>query len=203
MDPISAVGLAAAIVQFIEVATKVVNRLSDFGSDASQIPKTFRQVKIELPLIIDGLRRIHEQAASGSLDPTTEKSLLPVVRECQQTTNKLDVLLDKLMPPAGASSWERRKFAIASLARDKDVEQLTNSIAGFIRVLTFHQVVGPVAQPGSSNEPETPPSWVLLPFDRNQTFVGRAGIFDKVDLTLDVKAGSQPKAALYGLGGIG
>ncbi|KAM7196608.1 short-chain dehydrogenase [Rhypophila sp. PSN 637] len=208
MDPFSAVGLAASIIQFIELGVKIVDRLSAFGSDASQIPASFRQVRIELPLVIDGLRRIHDQVVAGSLEPATEKSLIPVIHECQQTAKELDDLLEKTIPSAGASSWERKKLALVSLGRDKHVEQLATSIAGFVRVLTFHQVIGSSqeaadqkVQPDDSAKKTK--NWVLLPFDRNSTFVGREGIFRHINELFKVKPGSQPKAALYGLGGIG
>lgn len=205
MDPLSAIGLAASIIQFIDVGVKIVERISSFSSDVSQIPAAFRQVKIELPLVIDGLRRIHTQAVSGSLDPSTETSLIPVIQECQHAAKKLDELLDRTIPSAGASSWERKKLALVSLGRDKDVEQLANSIAGFVRVLTFHQVIGSSTQPPEKEKGTNSGSqrWVLLPFDRNSTFVGRQPIFNLIDEIFQVKPGTQPKAALYGLGGIG
>ncbi|KAH7318086.1 P-loop containing nucleoside triphosphate hydrolase protein [Stachybotrys elegans] len=43
----------------------------------------------------------------------------------------------------------------------------------------------------------------LVPFDRNPSFVGRKVIFDAIERELDVPEGTQPKAALCGLGGIG
>ncbi|KAM7217641.1 short-chain dehydrogenase [Rhypophila decipiens] len=208
MDPLSAVGLAASIIQFIEIGVKIVDRLSAFGSNASQIPASFRQVRIELPLVIDGLRRIHDQVVAGSLDPSTEKSLVPVIHECQQTAKELDDLLEKTIPSAGASSWERKKMALISLGRDKHVEQLATSIAGFVRVLTFHQVIGSSQQAADQkvrpdDSAKKTKNWVLLPFDRNSTFVGRQGILRHINELFKVKPGSQPKAALYGLGGIG
>ncbi|KAL7904569.1 P-loop containing nucleoside triphosphate hydrolase protein [Trichoderma velutinum] len=52
-------------------------------------------------------------------------------------------------------------------------------------------------QPSSSD-----PFW-LVPFDRNTSFVGRNETFTEINRAFEVKDGSQPRAALCGLGGIG
>jgi hypothetical protein len=48
-----------------------------------------------------------------------------------------------------------------------------------------------------------PQYFTLIPFDRNPHFVDREDIFKQIDESFKVKEGSQPKAALFGLGGIG
>ncbi|KAM7184393.1 hypothetical protein V8F20_012253 [Naviculisporaceae sp. PSN 640] len=117
---------------------------------------------------------------------------------------------NRTIPSAGASSWKRKKLAVLSLGRDKEIKNLENSIARLLQVLVFHQVIPSSTQPLTSGpqrgpeEPENKPkSCVLLPFDRNSTFVGRQGVFSLINKIFQVKPGTQPKAALYGLGGIG
>ncbi|KAK4168165.1 short-chain dehydrogenase [Cladorrhinum sp. PSN259] len=206
MDPITALGLAAAILQFVEIGSKIVQRLSEFSADVNQVPKSFRQVRTELPLIVDGLRRINEQVKSGALEPTTEAALVPVITECLHAALQLNDLLDKTLPSADASTWERRKKALSSLAKDKKVDDLGDALGRYLRVLTFHQVLNPTplqlyAKPAVA-ETSSDFFW-LVPFDRNPSFVGRDAIFQSINRAFDVKKGSQPKAALFGLGGIG
>lgn len=81
MDPITAISLAAAAAQFIELAFRVVNRLSDFNANLDQAPKAFRQIQTELPLIVDGLKRIESREREGSLDSTAPSSLYLVIKE--------------------------------------------------------------------------------------------------------------------------
>ncbi|KAH6854701.1 hypothetical protein B0I37DRAFT_302065 [Chaetomium sp. MPI-CAGE-AT-0009] len=207
MDPISAISLAAAAAQFIDLAVKVVNRLVDFGANVDQAPKAFRQIRTELPLIIDGLRRIDDRGREGSQgDSVSRAAVYRVIEECQEVVKQLDELLDKILPSPDASSWERRRKAIASLTSDAKVEELAKSLNKYIQALTFHQVVASTAiqaSTASGTQAEKLGIWWLVPFDRNSSFVGRDEIFRTIDATLTVKEGVQPKAALWGLGGIG
>ncbi|KAK4463265.1 P-loop containing nucleoside triphosphate hydrolase protein [Cladorrhinum samala] len=197
MDPLTALSLAAAILQFVEAGSKIVKRLSEFTADLDDIPRSFRQVRTELPLIIDGLRRINEQVEAGLVESSTEAALLPVVRECLQSAIELNNLLDRIIPPATASSWERRKKAIASLSKDKKVDELARALEKYVRILTFHQVTSAPAKTSRA-------CFWFVPFDRNPAFVGRDAVFQAVDQAFNVRTvGSQPKVSLCGLGGIG
>jgi N-terminal domain on NACHT_NTPase and P-loop NTPases len=203
-DPITAIGLVAAILQFIEIGARVASRMSDFSNSVDDIPKTFRHIKINLPLIVDSLRRIKAQAELQGLDKATQDALTGVVDECHREVCSLNDILDRAIPPAGASSWERRRLAIASFAKDKKVKAIEKALETYVRTLTLHQSVqsaGPVVH--LAVQPSKPKIHFLLPFDRNSTFVGRVGIFKEIEQKFAVKEGSQPKAALCGLGGIG
>lgn len=91
------------------------------------------------------------------------------------------------------------------LTRDAKIEEYATSLSKYIQVLTFHQVVSPATQtsgvPGM--EAPKPRVWWLVPFDRNSSFVGRHDVFVEVEAALTSKEGTQPKTALWGLGGIG
>lgn len=203
MDPITALSLATAAAQFVELAVKVINRLSDFNANIDQAPNAFRQIKTELPLIVDGLRRIDERDRRGGLDPQSRAVLYSVIEECQELVAQLNALLDKILPPPGASSWERKWKAVASLTSDTKVEELAKSLAKYIQIITFHQVVTTPAGLGSVVEARRAQGRWLVPFDRNPSFVGREEIFNAIESAFTVKEGVQPKVALCGLGGIG
>ena len=55
-EALAAVGLASAIVQFIDFGTKILTRLADFSTEAEEVPKTFRLIKVQLPLILNTLQ---------------------------------------------------------------------------------------------------------------------------------------------------
>jgi len=211
MEPVTAIGLAAAIVQFVDIGAKIVKRLSDFSNNIEEIPKAFRQIKTQLPLIIDGVRRIQDQVKSNDINPSSEEALLPVLRECQEAAQRLEELLEHILPPATASFLQRRTKAIVSLRYDSKVQDIAETLANYVSVLTFHQSVSNrqiisnhqvVAGSNPAPNRQQSLSW-LVPFDRNPAFVGRDGIFGAIDDALKVKEGNPPKAALCGLGGIG
>ncbi|RFU73930.1 short-chain dehydrogenase [Trichoderma arundinaceum] len=205
MDPVTAVGLAGVILQFVELGAKVTKRVKDFSSAVDGTPKAFKQIRTELPLIVDGLRRIQRNIDTGSIDKETQEVLLPVVIGCLSETEHLDTLLEKALPLGGDSSWDRRIKALRSLAYDKKIEEIAESLDRYTKSLVFHQVIDNFNSTRLEQQPPPPytdPFW-LVPFDRNSSFVGRDDIFADIDRAFTVQEGSQPKAALCGLGGIG
>jgi hypothetical protein len=205
-EAFAVVGIVSSIVQLVDFSSKVVERLDDFASSVGEVPRAFRHIKTELPLIIDSLRRIQEQARDGSVEKATVDAVEPVIKDCEREITRLEKILDKTVPSVGASSWDRRKKAFLSLGKDKNVEEIAESLARYVRVLTLHQAVE-----GSKPDIQPPPEYVLrqsqfftlIPFDRNSHFVEREDVFKQIDESFKVKEGSQPKAALFGLGGIG
>jgi hypothetical protein len=208
-EALAVIGIVSSIVQIVEFSSKVIQRLDDFASSVGEVPRAFRHIKTELPLIIDSLRRIQDQDRAGALETATVDAVRPVIQDCQQEIKRLESILNRTVPSVGASSWDRRKKAFLSLGKDKDVEQIADSLSRYVRVLTLHQAVEgskPDSQPPPQKEPikpQGPQYFMLIPFDRNAHFVDREDVFKQIDESFTVKEGSQPKAALYGLGGIG
>ncbi len=58
MDPISAFGLAAAIIQIVDLTPKIVKQLKDYSSEASEVPKSLQHISIQLPLLVNTLDRL-------------------------------------------------------------------------------------------------------------------------------------------------
>jgi hypothetical protein len=199
-EAIATLSLISSIIQLIEFSAKVVKRLDEFDMSLGDVPRTFRSIKIELPLITDSLRRTKEQAESNRLDKATLDALLPVIEACYGEVKMLYEVIHDAVPSPGSSSWERRKKAILSLGKDKKVEKSTEALRKYMKTLTLHHTIE-----GARIEirPSKPTVYTIIPFDKNPTFVGREDIFHQIENAFDVKNGYQPKAALCGLGGIG
>jgi hypothetical protein len=205
-EAFAVVGIVSSIVQIVDFSSKVVKRLDDFASSVGEVPRAFRHINTELPLIIDSLRRIQKHARDGNLDKVTVDALDPVIKNCHLEITRLENILDKTVPSVGASSWDRRKKALLSLGKDKNVEEIADSLSRYVRVLTLYQALEgskPGSQSLSQPDQVKPQYFTLIPFDRNPHFVDREVIFKQIDESFKVKEGSQPKAALFGLGGIG
>lgn len=204
MDPITAVSLAGTILQFIELGAKVASRVADFSSAVDGVPRPFKQIRTELPLVLDGVRRIQRNIDNGLIDTETQEALMPVVRGCLVEAQHLDKLIEKALPSTDDSSWERKMKAIKSLTYDKKIEEIAESLESYTKTLIFHQVIDNFNNLKVEQQPPPYPDplW-LVPFDRNPSFVGRDEIFAEIDQAFAVQGGSQPKAALCGLGGIG
>jgi len=139
IDPLAAAGLVSAIFQFVAIANRLVGRLNDFRQSTNRVPKMFRKISDELPLLIDTLRRTQNQADAGHIGGETAKALKTLVEGCLAQLEQLEHIIAKALPCEKDSPWSRRFKALASLAHDKTVQQIAAELESHVRVLTYHQ----------------------------------------------------------------
>jgi len=128
-EALAIIGLVSAIVQFVE-------RLQDFHTSVNEVPKAFRDVKVELPLLLNTLKRTQAQADSGALSRETQEALLPVVEGCRSQVELLDSTLVKALPKLGDSSLRRGMMAFSRVGQEKKVEQITSTLRKYVQTLT-------------------------------------------------------------------
>ena len=138
-EALAIVGLVSSIVQFVDFSSKIVDRLNEFQSSLDVVPKCFRDLKTELPLLSETLRRTKTQAEDNCFSKFTQEAILGVVKGCQSQVELLDDLLEKTLPKTGDSSWRRGKKALLSVTQEKKVQQITTTLGNYIRTLTYHQ----------------------------------------------------------------
>ena len=206
MAELAAIGLASSIVAFIDFGTKVAARLTEFERALSQgvDPKLYRDIRIELPLLLDTLKRTREQADQGNVNEATQQALLPVVQGCHVQVESLNDLLDSL-PMANDSSWRRGLKTISSVRREKKFYETVETIKGYVQYLTYHQAAAPIIV----NAMEIPKSLVqqqpistpifMVPFERDEDYVQRSNLLTDIDRRFE----TQRRAALSGIGGVG
>ena len=87
MDPASAVGVAAASIQFLEVCIKITSRLKEFSNSIDDAPESFRKISTTLPAITLCFQRFQSQlndeplkSSSSIVGPVLQNALRDVVR---------------------------------------------------------------------------------------------------------------------------
>jgi hypothetical protein len=105
-EALAIVGIVANIVQLVDFSSKVLSRLKEFQSSIDEVPNSFRNVKVELPLLLDTLTHINKDISAGLIADDIQKSLLPVIEACQTQIESLDVVLVKTLPTPGDSRMQ-------------------------------------------------------------------------------------------------
>lgn len=105
-EALAVIGLVSAIVQFVDFGSKIVERLQDFHSSLNEVPKAFCDVKVELPQLIDTLKRTQIQAESRALSRQTHKALLPVVEVCRSQVELLTQIARNTACIKGPGAWK-------------------------------------------------------------------------------------------------
>jgi hypothetical protein len=136
-EALAVVGVVASIVQLVDFSSKVLVRLEEFQSSLGEIPKSFRHIKAELPVLRDTLQTV-DAIDNGCIRDKTKTALIPAVEGCMEQIRSLDDILTKTLPTPNDSRLKRGTKAIWSLHQDAKVESITKVLRGFIGTLTFY-----------------------------------------------------------------
>ncbi len=207
VEALVVVGLIANIIAFLDYGAKVVNRLSEFQSQTEDVPKTFRDLKTELPLLLKTLDETKQQAEAGMIDTDTQVVLLPVVDGCHEQVKELERILAKTLPTKEDKSWQVRMKAFTSAHQDKKVKAIVETLRGYMATLTHNQVtrLGGLdlrnylhTTRSRSPRPETRTVF-SIPFDQDYGYIDRTGIISE----LDERVKMRRRVGLSGIGGVG
>ncbi len=188
MDPVSALGIAAAIAQFVDLSTRIVKRLRDYSSTASEVPKSLQHISIQLPLLVNALDRLKTDAQVERFDIDTRCILKGAIGGCKQQVEKLDAVMDKALNVPGDSRIIKFQKALVSLRNDTKVPEIEKSLQTYIQILTLHQVVEGTAASLLAWEDD---SFFEVHIRQVSPFEQRAHWMQKLEALLDPAATSQ------------
>lgn len=140
MSGLEAISVLTNIVQIISLGKEVLLRLNEFRQNVNDLPDSFTHVAVQLPLLLETLTRINEEASHGSVSPATENALKPVILSLRREIVKLDVVLRKVLPSANASTGQKVWKALRSVSLQKDVDEFAGVIRDYVINLTAFQV---------------------------------------------------------------
>jgi len=137
-EVLAVVGVVSNIIQLVDFGSKVLRRLNDFQSSLGEIPKAFRHVKAELPILLDTLEQTKVAVQNGTIREETKQALLPVVNGCQEQIKLLNDVIERVLPLESDSWRKRTSKAISSLHQDTKVAKITAMLKSHIQALTYY-----------------------------------------------------------------
>lgn len=79
----AAIGLAASIVQLVHFGNAVIGRLQDYRAKSKDTPIVFRDISVQLPLLITDLRVTKERLENHGLPRDVTDSVSNIVESCE------------------------------------------------------------------------------------------------------------------------
>ena len=193
-EALAVVGLVLAIIQFVDSSSKIIERLNEFRSGTDEAPQTFRDLKIQLPLLQETLKKTKTQAEAGFIDTDIQTAVLNVVKGCQEQVELLDNVLVKTLPATGDSRIRRGVKAFLSVGQEKDVQKIVARIQQYQISLIHYQTTPAMQALAIRSKP-----LFAVPFEQDPRFTGRQGLIDDIDRHFKI----HRRVALAGLGGVG
>ena len=205
-EAILILSMTANIVQFIDLGFRVVRRIDDFQSRTKDVPVAFKEISIQLPLIIETCDKIQKEKL-----PVDTASFDEVVKGCTEHVETIDNLITKLLPTQEDSTVLRTWKAIGSIRLEKKAVESQRILETYKTAILLHigrrQLV-PV-------QPKTQPSTPALPLRETcykypsslvSQFIGREDFLHLLDDTLLTPSSDIQRpnvAVLLGMGGQG
>ena len=204
MDPVTVLGVATAVIAFVDLGTKVTKRLAEL-SKAGDIPEAFRSIETRLPFIISLIDRT--QHGADHLSPEAEEAFKKVIRQCFDQVNQLGEILQKVRISKSDSRLRRLVRASVSVVEEGRVRSIAAALRDNIQLLTFFNITpAEKERPQAKRTPSEPlPSYAsatgvfLVPFSRDEQFIGRDSNLSSIASAF----GKHKRVAISGIGGVG
>lgn len=213
----AALSLVSAILSLVDYGGKVISRMNEFRDNVEGLPQYFIHISVQLPLLVEIAKRLHDQAYNDELPPHTKNVLLPVVEGLYREIQKLDGILLRILPSARASTWEKGIKAVKSVGVQKSVEDFASIIHGYVLHLTAFQATHNgdlirnllvllknessenLEQPRTTSPPHRKAVW-MVKYDSDDHFVGRDGSMNTIKQQFEE---GECRIAITGIGGVG
>lgn len=145
LDPMTAVSLASAIVQFVDFSSKVVRKTREMSNSARATGSQFHSAEI----ITKDLMRLSQIMkdrlciASENASPSEEdKALEEVCNECILLSEKMLKRLSNFKVQDGDKTWRVALRAVRAVWSAKELDEMSTQLAAFRDQIELRVFVG-------------------------------------------------------------
>ncbi|KAI2465866.1 hypothetical protein F4781DRAFT_434964 [Annulohypoxylon bovei var. microspora] len=226
MDPVGAISVAAAAVQFAEITIKLTKRIAVFAvlhdiPEDAEGPKAFvERLRTQLGLLTTTTRRIKEGLVNSG-ETFQDNELLDLgnyISNLNRHGKILDGLLNEYLPDDDASAPARLLAALKSIASDTRIKSTMDSVNELLPLLTTFLLTSMFAKSslavnqstnagvGTDRGPTHPSSSAIYQVSRHEVrhFIERPELLTEIDHIFGTEQIWLPKIAiLQGMGGQG
>jgi hypothetical protein len=127
MEPVTAIGLAAAILSFVDFAQKVATGADELYNSAAGATEDNTNIKI----IIKDLDEAAADLTDLSGKTKHTQALNSLAAKCRKLSEDLLRLLDKLAVSGKRSTWKVMRVAIQNLRKEGKVAKMVARLADY------------------------------------------------------------------------
>ena len=138
LDPITALGVAGNLVQFIDFGLKATSKEREIHKSAAGT----LQENIDIEAIAEDLAAVTKELELSSVTPTSNSNLDDVCVRCKKTEADLLSALKALKVEGERSKVKSVRQALKAILGKKGVEEMKTRLEGFRDEMQFHVLVG-------------------------------------------------------------
>jgi len=137
MDPVSAFGLAASVVQFIDFTERLLRGTYYIYKSATTTGDT--KINFDLITVTSSLKTLNEdlqsslirETADGRTIPKSEQEIGKICKDCSELADQLITGLEKLRLQRQDDLWESFRRALQTIWSKKQIESLEKRLEAF------------------------------------------------------------------------
>ncbi|PMD58404.1 uncharacterized protein K444DRAFT_614188 [Hyaloscypha bicolor E] len=118
MDPLTALGLAAAVVQFVDFGVEIFHKSKEIlhsASGASVENASIKTTTSDLQRLLEKIKNSQPHIPPGSDVPAEQVSLNSLVESCNELGDELVKLVRDVSAGPGAGKWKSLSAALSSV----------------------------------------------------------------------------------------
>ena len=196
---IAVLSIGASIVQVVEAYSKILSRVQEFRQNAA-----FYDLSVQLSLFKMDIEAIDSPEHKSSLDSATEEALVRVLEGCRRQLDKLDRLIQSLVPAPFSSKLMRVTKGLQSVGKNSKIQEIVGVLSGYKSTISVHlasrQIQNlSVTDTVSSNAK----SYFEVPAQRVSHFIGRKHFLERIECNFSKGDANPAVVVLTGAGGQG
>lgn len=154
MDPVTALGVVASVVQFVEFTGKLVYGTCVIYKNA----KNGEETHSDIETIAENLRQLAQELVQSPIShkgtdkqlSERENSMRKLCQNCQETATELIGTLEKLKSVGQPSYWLSFRKALATVWRESEIQGLQKRLDSFRQQISLQVLVSVRYEFGSS-----------------------------------------------------
>lgn len=130
MDPLTAIGLASNVAQFIAFGCKLFSTTHKIHTSRTGLRSDAERIQA-LTLDLQGLCLKLKGSLSHKATSDDEVKLIPLGLQCQRAAEELLSALAKLMPKKDQSRWSSLQAALRTVWKQEEIDRMNTQLNGF------------------------------------------------------------------------
>ena len=117
-------GVAASVLQLVDVGTRVVLAISQLATRLREVPAKVRVIEAHVKHLLTLLTELQRNRNFSSLSPTSQDEVKTVLQDCVDHVDQLSRLLEKIISKADDSAVRRGWKAICSVNKERSLDSI-------------------------------------------------------------------------------
>jgi hypothetical protein len=141
MDPVTAFGLAAGILQFLDRGSRYATTAWKIYRSGQEGLKDVAEIRVIVEDLQNALKSLQLSVPKASGEGETQPGIVRLAKECQKVAGDLVDSLSKIPTAERFGKMEAYKAAIKVIRNKDEIHNLQGRITEFRQQLTFHLLV--------------------------------------------------------------